>query len=237
MKAKDWQKAAQLERRRQSQAATADTSELSSFSLSQLPEDQSGPPTVIHGQYVPLSTSTPVCVPSDSQQTTEAAQYKSSFPQVIPNISQQSLYPSLVAIGTSINTAILPPIPLSRRVINDIEEHQRRILDSYVEGMNRGMNTSPVQTSDEQEEEITTMTTGQKAAITQAETQEETLQPESLETEDTSVKQVDPTQGQDLASVQAQNMEENKVPDAKDTSNMQVQDGNKIHRLMVNNQI
>ena len=41
------------------------------------------------------------------------------------------------------------------------------------------MNTSPVQTSDEQEKEITTMMTGQKAAITQAETQEETLQWES----------------------------------------------------------
>ena len=145
---------------------------------------------------------------------------------MIPNIAQQSLYPSLVAKGTSINTAISHPIPLSRRVINDKEKHQRRVLDSYVEGMNRGMNTSPVQTLDEQEEEITNMTTGQKATITLAKTPEETLQPESSETEDTGMKQADPTQGQDPASVQAQNMEENEVPDAKDTSNMQVQDGN-----------
>ena len=72
-------------------------------------------------------------------------------------------------MGTSINTAILPPIPLSRRVINDIQEHQRRVLDSYAEGMNRGMNTSPVQTLDEQEEEIITTRTGQKAGITQGE--------------------------------------------------------------------
>ena len=77
---------------------------------------------------------------------------------------------------------------------------------------------------DEQEEEITTTRTGQKAGITQAEMQEETLQPESLETQDTGMKQVDSTQGQDSESVQAQNMEENKVPDAKDTSDMQVQD-------------
>ena len=162
----------------------------------------------------------PVCVPSDNQQTTEAAQDKSSFQQVIPNISQQSL----AAMGTSINTAILPPIPLSRRVINNTEEHQRRVLDSYVEGMNRGTNTSPVQTSDEQEEEITTTRTGQKARITQAEIQEETLQPESFQTEDISMKQVDPTQGPVSESVQAQNMEENEVPNAEDTSNMQVQD-------------
>ena len=87
----------------------------------------------------------PVCVPSDNQQTTEATQYESSFCQVIPNIPQHSLYPSLVAMGTSLNTAISPSIPLSRRVINDIEEHEKRVLDSYIEGTNRGMNTSSVQ--------------------------------------------------------------------------------------------
>ena len=43
------------------------TSELSSFSLSELPVDQSGPPIVIKGPYVPLSTSMPVCVPSDNK--------------------------------------------------------------------------------------------------------------------------------------------------------------------------
>ena len=39
MKVKDWQKATQLVQERQSQAATTDTSELSSFSLSELPVD------------------------------------------------------------------------------------------------------------------------------------------------------------------------------------------------------
>ena len=144
MKVKDWQKVAQLVHERQSQAAMADTSELSSFSFSKLQVDQSGLPTMIHRPYVPLSTSTPVHVPPDNQQTTEVIQDESSFQQVIPNISQQSLYPSLVAIGTSINPAISPSIPLSRRVINDTEEHQRRVLKSYVEGTNRGTNTSPV---------------------------------------------------------------------------------------------
>ena len=64
---------------RQNQAATTDTSELSSFSPNELPVDQSGPPTMIQGPYVPLSTSTPVYVPSDNQQNTEAAQEESSF--------------------------------------------------------------------------------------------------------------------------------------------------------------
>ena len=127
-------------------------------------------------------------------------------------------------MGTSINTAISPPIPLSRRVINDTEEHQRRVLDSYVEGTNRETKTSPIQTLDEQEEKITTTKTGQKARITPAEMQEETLQLESLEIEDTSMKQVDPTPGKVSESLQAQNREENEVTDAKDISNMQVQD-------------
>ena len=41
MKAKDWQNTAKLLRERQSHAATADTSELSSFSLSELLVDKS----------------------------------------------------------------------------------------------------------------------------------------------------------------------------------------------------
>ena len=73
-------------------------------------------------------------------------------------------------MGTSIYTAILATIPLSRSIINDIEEHQKRVLNSYIEGIIRGMNTSPVQSLDEQEEEITTTAKGQKAAITQEET-------------------------------------------------------------------
>ena len=138
----------------------ADTSELSSFSLSELPVDQNRPPIMIHGPYVPLSTSTPVHVPSDNQQTTEAVQDESSFRQVIPNISQQSLYPSLAAMGTSINTSISPSIPFSRRVINDTEQHQRRVLNDSVEGTNRGTNTSPVPNPGKQEGEVIIPNTG-----------------------------------------------------------------------------
>ena len=123
-------------------------------------------------------------------------------------------------MGTSLNTAILPSIPLSGRVINHIEEHQRRVLNNYVEGMNRGMNTSPVQSLDEQQEETTTTSKGQKPVVTQADLQEETLQPEPSETEDTSMKQADPTY------VQAQDVEENEVPVAEDTSEQQVQVAN-----------
>ena len=98
MKVKDWQKATQLVWERQNQAATTDTSELSSFSLSEFPVDQSGPPALIHRPFVPLSTSTPVHMPSDNYQSIEDVQDESSFGQVTPNIPQQSLYPSLAAM-------------------------------------------------------------------------------------------------------------------------------------------
>ena len=74
MKAKDWQKATQLVLERQNHAATTDTSELSSFSLSKLLVDHSAPPALMQGPYVPLSISTPVHVPSDNNQYTEATQ-------------------------------------------------------------------------------------------------------------------------------------------------------------------
>ena len=69
-------------------------------------------------------------------------------------------------MGTSLNTAISPSLSLSRRVINDIEEHQRKVLDSYVEGMDRGMNTSPVQSLDEQQDETKTTLKEQKPVVT-----------------------------------------------------------------------
>ena len=146
---KHWQKAAQLLQERQNQAATADTSELSSFSLSELLADQSGPPTLMQGPYVPLSTSTPVHASPDNNQYTEATEEESSFRKVIPNILQQSLYPSLAAMGSSPNTALSSSMSLTRRVINEIEEHQRTVLDSYAESMDREMNTSPVLSLDE----------------------------------------------------------------------------------------
>ena len=86
--------------------------------------------------------------------------------------------------------------------------------------MNKGTNTSPVQSLDEQQEETKTTSKGQKSVVTQADLQEETLQPESPETEDTGVKQADPTYEQ------AKDMEENEVPVAEDTSKQQVQVAN-----------
>ena len=108
--------------------AAADTSELSSIPLSELSVDESGPPTVLQGPYMTLSTSTPIHVQQDNQPTTDSALDISPFQQVIPGIPQHSLYHSLAALGTGINTALAPPIPFSRRAINDKEEKQRKAV-------------------------------------------------------------------------------------------------------------
>ena len=123
-------------------------------------------------------------------------------------------------MGSSPNTALSPSIPLARRVINDIEEHQRTVLDSYVDGMDRGTNTSPVLSLDEQQVEIMTTSTGQQPVVTQAVLQDNTLQPESPEIEDTSVEQADPI------NVQTQDIEENTELVEVDTREQQLQVAN-----------
>ena len=102
MKATDWKNAANLIKKRQSQAAMADTSEFSSLPLSELSVDESGPPTVLQGPYKPLSTSTPLHMQQDNKPMTDSVLDESPFQQVIAGILQQSLYPPLAALGTSI---------------------------------------------------------------------------------------------------------------------------------------
>ena len=190
MKAKDWQTTAKLIRERQSQATTADSRQLSSFPLSEMPLDDSGPPTVLQGPYVPFSTSTPIHVSQDNQPPMDSAPDESTFQQVIPSIPQQSLYPSLAAMGTSINTAVSPSIPFTRKVINDIEEQQKITLKDTVEGIIRLTNTSPTLKEEGKEEEVITPSSNLQACTTQADTQEETMQPETSKIEDTGTKQV-----------------------------------------------
>ena len=153
MKVTDLKTTAKLIKERKSQVATADTSELSSLQLSKLSVDESGAPTVLQGPCMALSTSTPIYVQQDNQPTTDSALDESPFQQVIPGILQQSLYPSLAAVGRSINTRVTPPIHFVQRVINDIEEKQRKATENTVKGILRLTNTSPTLEVEEQAKE------------------------------------------------------------------------------------
>ena len=224
MKAKDWQTTATLVKKRQSQAATADSNQLSSFPLSELPLDDSGPPTVLQGPYMLLSTSTPICVPQDNQPPIDSAPDESPFQQVIPSILQKSLYPLLAAIGTSINTVVSPSIPFARKIINDIEEQNRKTLKDTVEGISRLTNTSPIPKEEGKEEEVITPSSNLQAGTTQADTQEESLQPKSSKIEDTSTKQVYTSEDQNVGLTEAQNTEDTNEQAVLDSIESQIED-------------
>ena len=166
-------------------------------------------------------------MPQGDQQIMDSVQDESPFQQVIRNIPHQSLYPSLAALGTSLNTSVSPPIPFSRRVINDIEEQERKALEDMVEGNVRWTNTSPTSDLEEQDEEVIGPNIKLQAGIPQADTQEETLQPESLETEDTSIKQVKTPGWQNAGPTQAQNTGDIDERTAQDIIGSQIQDDGK----------
>ena len=143
----------------------------------------------------------------DNQPPMDSAPDESPFQEAIPNILQQSLYPSLAAMGTTINTTVSPSIPFAGKVINDIEEQQRKTLENTVEGIIRLTNTSPIPEEEGKEEEVITPTSNLQVPTTQADTQEETLQPESSKLEDTSTKQVYASEDQNVGPTEAQNIE------------------------------
>ena len=160
----------------------------------------------------------------DNQPPMDSAPDESPFQQVIPSIPQQSLYPSLAAMGTSINTAVSPSIPLARKVINDIEEQQRKTLKDTVEGIIRLTNTSPIPKEEGKEEEVITPSSNLQALTTQADTQEETLQPESLKIEDTGTKQVYTSEDQNVGLTEAQNIEYTNERAVLDSIDGQIED-------------
>ena len=121
-------------------------------------------------------------------------------------------------MGSSPNTALSPSIPLTRRVINEIGEHQRTVLDSYAEGMDRETNTSPVLFSDKQQVKIKNTLIGLQPVDTHTHrSTDNTLQLESPEMEDTGIQQVDAT------NVQNQDVEENAESEEIDVCEQQAQ--------------
>ena len=112
--------------------------------------------------------------------------------------------------------AVSPSIPFSGRVINDIEEQQRKALEDTVEGTIRLTNPSPTSEVDEQAEEAIVPDINLQTRTTQADTQEETLQLESSEIEDTGVKKVYTQENQNTGPTGVQNtgdIDESTVPD------------------------
>ena len=74
MKPGDWKQAVEVVRQTQQQrsAATTDSNQLSTFSLSELPIDQSRLPMLLMGAQAPLSTSTPICMQTANDQSADS---------------------------------------------------------------------------------------------------------------------------------------------------------------------
>ena len=89
---------------------------------------------------------------------------------MIPGIPLQSLYPSLAALGTGSDLAIVPPIPFSGSVINDTDEQQRKALKDTVEGIVRLTNTSPIPEALEEADDIPAPGVTPQQRATQADT-------------------------------------------------------------------
>ena len=76
-----------------------------------------------------------------------------------------------------------------------------------MEGIIRLTNTSPIPEEEGKEEEVITPSSNLQVCTTQADTQEETLQPESSKIEDPSTKQVCASGDQNVGPTEAQNIE------------------------------
>ena len=96
MNPSDWIKATALVTQHKQEAAIAEMDQLSSMPLSQIAMDDSGPPVVHYSMYVPAAMSTP----TGTDVHTHSSQQKDSYQQIIPDIPQGSLYPTLSSLSS-----------------------------------------------------------------------------------------------------------------------------------------
>ena len=120
MNASSWRKAADLvaqgtQANQQVQvAATADSSQLESFSLSSLAADGSSPPQVNYDTEEPLTASTPRANSASTQEIQATDRYR----QIIPGMSE-CLYPTLVADGSLSTPAVDDCSTLHRQITSE----------------------------------------------------------------------------------------------------------------------
>ena len=101
-----------------SAAATADSSQLESFSLSSLAADDSGPPQVNYGTEQPLAVSTTRATSTSAQET----QSTDTYHQIIPGMSEH-LYPTLAADGLLSTPAVDDCGTLHRQITSGLDKY------------------------------------------------------------------------------------------------------------------
>ena len=105
-------------------AATADSSQLESFSLSSLAANDSGPPQVNYGTEQPLVVSTP----RSTQASAGKIQPTDTYCQIIPCMSER-LYPTLVADGSLSTPAVDDCSTLHRQITSELDKYLQEATD------------------------------------------------------------------------------------------------------------
>ena len=124
MNASSWRKAADLvaqgtQANQQIQAAaTVDSSQLESFSLSSLAADDSSPPQVNYGTEQPLAASTPRATSTSAREIQATDTYR----QIIPGMSEH-LYPTLAADGSLSTPAVDDCSTLHRKIKSELDKY------------------------------------------------------------------------------------------------------------------
>ena len=124
MNASSWRKAADLiaqgtqATQHIQAAATADSSQLESFSLSSLAADDSSLPQVNYGTEQPLTVSTPKATSISAGEI----QPTDTYCQIIPGMSE-CLYPTLVADSSSSTPAVDDCSMLHRQITSELAKY------------------------------------------------------------------------------------------------------------------
>ena len=124
MNASSWRKAADLiaqgtQANQQIQAAaTANSSQLESFSLSSLAANDSSPPQVNYGTEQPLTENTPRATSTSARETQSTDTYR----QIIPGMSE-CLYPTLVADGLLSTPEVDDCGMLHRQITSELDKY------------------------------------------------------------------------------------------------------------------
>ena len=132
MNASSWRKAADLiaqgtQANQQIQAAaTANSSQLESFSLSSLAADDSGPPQMNYGTGQPLAVSTPrvTSIFAGEIQPTD------TYHQIIPGMSE-CLYPTLVADNVLSMPAVHECSMLHRQITSELDKYLQEATEKH----------------------------------------------------------------------------------------------------------
>ena len=126
--------------------------QLSSMSLRQIAIDDSGLPVVHYGSHMPVAAS----IPMGTIAHAHSSQQEDSYQQIIPGISQGSLYPTLSSLSSGLVASDTNAQSLSDKVTKGLDQYLQDAEQlhasevNYFDDTDRPTNTSPMSEMEEQ---------------------------------------------------------------------------------------